>query len=252
MNKISFLLVAALFAAVPLSAQETLQKALPLLQKNTRTSAETQQVLQLFRSAKDPDTVFAAGASLVRIPPAPAQETVPTADDAKRCLPTCWRSGARSVGRGSSAGSSGASGFGEKDGWRRERRKEAFASVCGCWALSGWFLSRVSRKKERKTFPFPWKNLRRGSILFPPQRRRSHENGNEPTLRGIPPKQKNFGRDGAEGDGRSADDASSVPFDPAAAGSESAGLSEVSEQLTGVEAEKEPPGDGCDPASSSR
>ncbi len=74
MNKISFLLVAALFAAVPLSAQETLQKALPLLQKNTRTSAETQQVLQLFRSAKDPDTVFAAGASLVKIPPSKTLE----------------------------------------------------------------------------------------------------------------------------------------------------------------------------------
>ena len=74
MKKTTFLLIAALLAAWPASAQTSLQNALPLLQKNTRTAAENQQVLQLFRSAKDPDTVFAAGASLVKIPPAKTME----------------------------------------------------------------------------------------------------------------------------------------------------------------------------------
>lgn len=60
-------------AAVPLTAQ-TLPNTLPLLQKNTRTFQENQRVLQIFRSAKDPNTVFAAGASLVRIPPSKEQE----------------------------------------------------------------------------------------------------------------------------------------------------------------------------------
>ncbi len=76
MKKQFFLLTAALFAAFPLSAQTSLEKALPLLQKNSRSSAESQQVLTLFRSAKDPDTIFAAGASLVKIPPSKVQEPV--------------------------------------------------------------------------------------------------------------------------------------------------------------------------------
>ena len=57
------------------SAQaQDLSSALPLLQKNKRTPAQTQQVFQLFRTSTDPNTIFAAGASLVKIPPMPAQE----------------------------------------------------------------------------------------------------------------------------------------------------------------------------------
>lgn len=74
MKKTTLLLFTALLAALPLSAQTTLQQALPLLQQNTRSAEQTQQVLQLFRSSKDPDTVFAAGASLVKIPPAKTLE----------------------------------------------------------------------------------------------------------------------------------------------------------------------------------
>ena len=62
--------------SLSIHAATPLQKALPLLQKNNRTQAENQQVLQLFRTSTDPDTVFAAGASLVRIPPTKAQEPV--------------------------------------------------------------------------------------------------------------------------------------------------------------------------------
>ena len=62
--------------AAPLFAQTQLQQVLPLLQKPTRTAQETQQVLTLFRTSQDPNTVFAAGASLVRIPPAKASEPV--------------------------------------------------------------------------------------------------------------------------------------------------------------------------------
>ena len=51
-----------------------LNNVLPLLQKRQRTAAENQQVLQLFRSANQPDVIFAAGASLVKIPPAKTQE----------------------------------------------------------------------------------------------------------------------------------------------------------------------------------
>ena len=63
-----FLLSLSLQAATPL------QKALPLLQKSNRTEAENQQVLHLFRSSTDPDTIFAAGASLVKTPPTKGQE----------------------------------------------------------------------------------------------------------------------------------------------------------------------------------
>jgi HEAT repeat protein len=55
-------------------AQSELQKALPLLQKKNRTEAENRQVLQLFRSSRTSDVVFAAGASLVKNPPAKMQE----------------------------------------------------------------------------------------------------------------------------------------------------------------------------------
>ena len=67
------LFMSALLTA-PLYAQTPLAQALPLLQKQNRTAAENQQILQLFRTAKDPDTVFAAGASLVKTPPAKVQE----------------------------------------------------------------------------------------------------------------------------------------------------------------------------------
>lgn len=55
-------------------AQNNLSAFLPLLQAPARTAAQNQQVLNLFASSKDPNTVFAAGASLVRIPPSSAQE----------------------------------------------------------------------------------------------------------------------------------------------------------------------------------
>ena len=60
--------------SAPLFAQTLLQQVLPLLQKPTRTAQETQQVLTLFRTSQDPNAVFAAGASLVRIPPAKESE----------------------------------------------------------------------------------------------------------------------------------------------------------------------------------
>ena len=64
-----------LLVAVVISAQaQDLSNALPLLQKNKRTAAQTQQVLQLFRTATDPNIIFASGASLVKIPPTKMQE----------------------------------------------------------------------------------------------------------------------------------------------------------------------------------
>ena len=55
-------------------AQNTLQSALPLLQKANRTPQQTQQVLTLLRTAQDPNLIFAAGASLVKTPPANSYE----------------------------------------------------------------------------------------------------------------------------------------------------------------------------------
>ena len=60
--------------SLPAGAQNALEEALPLLQKATRTPEQTQQVLTLFRTAQDPNLVFAAGASLVRVPPAQLHE----------------------------------------------------------------------------------------------------------------------------------------------------------------------------------
>ncbi|MBQ9970882.1 MAG: HEAT repeat domain-containing protein [Elusimicrobiaceae bacterium] len=73
-NYFILMCLAFFFCATSLTAQSELQKALPLLQKNNRTEAENRQVLQLFRSSKTPDVVFAAGASLVKNPPAKIQE----------------------------------------------------------------------------------------------------------------------------------------------------------------------------------
>lgn len=75
MNKQTLSLLAAVsLAAAPLAAQTALENALPFLQKNRRSAAENQQVFSLFRSSKDPNTVFAAGASLVKNPPSKALE----------------------------------------------------------------------------------------------------------------------------------------------------------------------------------
>ncbi len=73
MKKLLILFLLTLSAA-PLRAQTTLNQVLPLLQKPTRTPQQTQQVLSLFRTAQDPNMIFAAGASLVRIPPAQTAE----------------------------------------------------------------------------------------------------------------------------------------------------------------------------------
>lgn len=72
--------VLMLFFALCLSASsraaegDGLSAVMPLLQAKTRTAAQNQQVLNLFVTSKNPDTVFAAGASLARIPPAASQE----------------------------------------------------------------------------------------------------------------------------------------------------------------------------------
>ena len=65
-KKYLFCGAAFLLAAANLPAQTSLNKALPLLQKKNRTAAQTQQVLTLLRTSTDPNTVFAAGASLVK------------------------------------------------------------------------------------------------------------------------------------------------------------------------------------------
>lgn len=61
-------------AASGLRAQQNLSEFLPLLEARHRTAAQNLQVLNLFDSSDDPNIVFAAGASLVRIPPPAAQE----------------------------------------------------------------------------------------------------------------------------------------------------------------------------------
>ena len=78
--------------ACPLLFAQTanFQAVLPLLQAPNRTAAQNQQVLDLFLSAKQPQVIFSAGASLVRIPPAPIQENrllnviVKNSDDLKK------------------------------------------------------------------------------------------------------------------------------------------------------------------------
>ena len=75
MKKLLFI-VALFLCTLPGTAQTSLTGVLPLLQQPTRTPEQTQQVLGIFRSAKDPNTIFAAGTSLVKIPPAPQAEPV--------------------------------------------------------------------------------------------------------------------------------------------------------------------------------
>ena len=55
-------------------AEQNLSSLLPLLQLDARTTGQNQQVLQIFTSSKDASAIFAAGASLVRIPPEKVQE----------------------------------------------------------------------------------------------------------------------------------------------------------------------------------
>lgn len=74
-NICNLILIVSLFGFSSAAyAQKTWEQALPLLQKHQRTAAENQQVLSLFRSTSDPYTIFAAGASLVKNPPAKVQE----------------------------------------------------------------------------------------------------------------------------------------------------------------------------------
>ena len=68
MKKYLYLVFVCLLG-LPTVAQTSFQAALPLLQKANRTPEQTQQVLTLFRTAQDPNLVFAAGASLVKTPP---------------------------------------------------------------------------------------------------------------------------------------------------------------------------------------
>ena len=63
-----------LLSATLFAQNTTLQTVLPLLQAPYRSAVQNQQVVDLFVSAKQPQIVFSAGASLVRIPPAMNQE----------------------------------------------------------------------------------------------------------------------------------------------------------------------------------
>lgn len=68
-----FVLIAAI-GCMPLHAADSLSAVLPLLEAPTRTAAQNHQVLNLFATSKDASTIFASGASLVRIPPAKSNE----------------------------------------------------------------------------------------------------------------------------------------------------------------------------------
>lgn len=67
---LSILLLFPFFA----HAQDGLDAALPLLQKATRNTAENRQVFELFSKSRNANLTFAAGASLVRLPPDASQE----------------------------------------------------------------------------------------------------------------------------------------------------------------------------------
>ncbi len=64
-------LASGLYAAAP---SDELSAVMPLLQAKTRNAAQSQQVLDLFVRSKTPALTFAAGASLVRLPPQRVQE----------------------------------------------------------------------------------------------------------------------------------------------------------------------------------
>lgn len=76
MKKLPLLVLSLCLTLTSTAATPSLDTVLPLLQKHQRTAAENQQVLSLFRSAKDPNIIFAAGASLVKIPPQKNQEPI--------------------------------------------------------------------------------------------------------------------------------------------------------------------------------
>ena len=63
-----------MFHAAAAFAQNGLNENLTLLQKSSRSAKENQNVLDLFLRGKKPAEVFAAGASLVRLPPPANQE----------------------------------------------------------------------------------------------------------------------------------------------------------------------------------
>ena len=76
MKKILFLftlLAGCLSIASAEQVRSPLQDVLPLLQKNNRTLQENRQVLQLFRTTKNAEVAFAAGASLVKTLPGKEQ-----------------------------------------------------------------------------------------------------------------------------------------------------------------------------------
>lgn len=74
-NTFSAILAAAvMFHAAAAFAQNGLNENLPLLQKSSRSAKENQNVLDLFLRGKKPAEVFAAGASLVRLPPPASKE----------------------------------------------------------------------------------------------------------------------------------------------------------------------------------
>lgn len=71
-----FALFAVLLCSAGLACAESAQltDVLPLLQAPHRSEVQNRRVLDLFASAQEPDLIFAAGASLVRIPPAQNQQ----------------------------------------------------------------------------------------------------------------------------------------------------------------------------------
>lgn len=73
-KRILLLTLSALLFSSFAHTQDTLADVFPLLLPKTQTAAQNLQVLNVFYSAKEPDTIFATGASLVRIPPAKAYE----------------------------------------------------------------------------------------------------------------------------------------------------------------------------------
>lgn len=71
---LSTIALLAVCLGVAQAGPSALNRVMPVLQKNNRTAAENQKVLQLFRTSKNPEIVFAAGASLVKTPPAKVQQ----------------------------------------------------------------------------------------------------------------------------------------------------------------------------------
>ena len=69
MKKLFVLLSVLSFSVAAVAAETVLSQVLPLVQQQTRTPLETQKIFYVFRTAQDPDVLFATGASLVRIPP---------------------------------------------------------------------------------------------------------------------------------------------------------------------------------------